>query len=155
MTTFPIQNTSRKQMSLLRPKLGEQPSIKMIIPTLKTNSNGRWLIETTRKHIKQAKAHAENTILELESELQDNLETDGFEVMPNISLTSWGAQDISDLVKTTQIKHPDTNTTNIKPNAWLRPPTTKKTTSTYTFETIKKTTTPVTITPITSPKKNP
>ena len=94
-------------MSILRPKLEEHPSIKSIIPTLKTDTNGRWLIETTRKYIKQAKAHVDNTILELDSDLRDTLESDGFEVMPNISLTSWGAQDIYNLVKTTNIKHPD------------------------------------------------
>lgn len=46
MSTFPLNNTSRQQMSLLRPKLEEHPSIKMIIPTMKTD--GRWLIETTK-----------------------------------------------------------------------------------------------------------
>ena len=147
MTTFPLQNTSRQQMSLLRPKLEEHPSIKSIIPTLKTTSNGRWLIETTRKYIKQAKAHVDNTILELEGDLRENLESDGFEVIPNISLTSWGAQDISDLVKTTDIKHPDKIITPPKPNAWLRPPTMKQTTLTHTFETIKNQATPATITP--------
>ena len=55
MTTFPIDNTSRKQMSLIRPKLEEHPSIKMVIPTNKTNTTGRWLIETTKKYAKQAK----------------------------------------------------------------------------------------------------
>ena len=94
-------------MSLLRTKLEAHPSIKSIIPTLKTDTNGRWLIETTRKYIKQAKAHVDNTILELDNDLRDTLDSDGFEVMPNIALTSWGAQDIYNLVKTTNIKHPD------------------------------------------------
>ena len=73
--------------------------------------------------------------------------------MPKISFISWVAQDISDLVKTTQIKHPDNVTTPPKPNACLRPPNMKQTTLTHTFETIKKQPTPATITPNKNPNK--
>ena len=73
MSTFPINNTSRKQMSLIRPKIEEHPSIKMIIPTNKTNTTGRWLIETTKKYSKKDKDHVEKTLMEIDEDLRENL----------------------------------------------------------------------------------
>ena len=77
-------------MSLIRPKLLEHPIIKMVIPTNKTDTTGRWLIETTKKYAKKAKAHVENTLMQLDGDLNENLESDGYDIMPNISMTSWG-----------------------------------------------------------------
>ena len=94
MFAFHLNNTSRKQISLIRPKLLEHSSIKMVIPTNKTNKTGRWLIETTKKYAKQAKAHVENILMQLDGDLEENLESDGYNIMPNISMTSWGAQEI-------------------------------------------------------------
>ena len=121
-------------MSLIRPKIEEDPSIKMIIPTNNTNTTGRWLMEITKKYEKQAKAHVENTLMALDENLLEKLECDGFEVMPKISLTSWGETDISDLVNNTTIKHPDKVQDNPKPNECLRSPRMTRSTPTDTFE---------------------
>ena len=67
--------------------------------------------------------------------------------MPNISLTSWGAKDISDLIATTVIKHPDPEQKDPKPNAWLRPPRMSRPAAPHTYETLPKQATSVTITP--------
>ena len=147
MSTFPMNNTSRQQMSLIRQKLEEHPSIKLIIPTNKTDTTGRWLIESTKKYVKQAKAHVENILMQLDGDLRENLENNGYEVMPNISLTSWGANDISDLIETTEIKHPDKEQNNPKPNAWIRPPRTTRPVPMHTYETLPTKKTPVPITP--------
>ena len=155
MSTFPINNTSRKQMSFIRPKLQEHPSIKMIIPTNKTNTTGRWLIETTNKYAKKNKAHVENTLMELDGNLRKNLECDGFEVMPNIFFTSWGAKDSYELVNTNTIKYPDKVQDNPKPNACLRPSRMTRLKQTHTFETIKPNLPLVTITPNKSSNTTP
>ena len=88
MSNFPMNNTIRIQMSLIRPKLLENPSIKMVTPTNKTDKTGQWIIETTKKYAKQAKAHVENILMQLHGDLEENLENDGYDIMPNISMTS-------------------------------------------------------------------
>ena len=85
--------------------------------------------------------------MQLDEDLRENLECDGHEVMPNISLTSWGAKDISDLIATTEIKHPDPEQKNPKPNAWLRPPRMSRPAAPHTYESLPKKASPVTITP--------
>ena len=86
-------------------------------------------------------------MLDLDEDLRENLESDGFQVMPNISLTSWGATDISDLVNNTTIKQPDKVQKNHKPNACLSPSRMNWLTSTQTFEKITPNPPSVTITP--------
>ena len=55
--TFPIYNTTSQQMSSIRPDILKHHSIKRILKTNKTETNGRWLIETTKTKIEQAQNH--------------------------------------------------------------------------------------------------
>ena len=84
--------------------------------------------------------------MQLDDELRDTLESDGHEIMPNISLTSWGAKDISDLISSTDIKHPDPEPKKPTPNAWLRPPRMSRPEAPHTYEILPKQS-PATITP--------
>ena len=133
MTTFPIYAISYEQMRILSPKLLEHRSIRRVIKTQKTEETGRWLVETTKKLEKQAKAHFDNSLMQLEEELE-KIQT--LTSTPNRNLTTWGATDISDLVSNIKVNHPDPKQENKKENSWVRPPRIRRIIAPHSYEVV-------------------
>ena len=116
MTTSPLNSTSIDQMELLCPKLLNHKGIIRIIKTLKTEDTGRWLVETTKKLEKQARAH--------------------FNSKPNRTLTSRGVDEISQLITNTKIQNPDEEKGKPTKNSWKKTTRINKTQAPDTYDQI-------------------
>ena len=132
--TFPIHDTNEEEMKLIAPELLKHKSVTRVIRTMKSEKSERWLVESTKKLEKQAKHLVDKTLIELEEQLE-GLRT--YDNKPNISLTSWGATNISTLVKDTTVENPDKKSMETKANAWNKPPRVVRMNMSYTFEKVE------------------